>query len=156
MLALLLGIPRHLSWATYARVSSNSRLLPAMQFFIPKAVTVQRWCYSLWILTLPPFKGNSNLILICRYRGCSVRHCLASLKSSASSFCSMLDRAASELLPLFHLHACSVTFLLSTRVRCSKRSLWLHHSSYPPGFQSHGRFEMGAVPRASAARCCSL
>jgi hypothetical protein len=62
MLALLLGIPRHLSWATYARVSSNSRLLPAMQFFIPKAVTVQRWCYSLCILTLPPFKGNSNLI----------------------------------------------------------------------------------------------
>ncbi len=43
MLELLLGIPRHLSWTTYARVSSNNRLLPAIHFFIPKAATVQRW-----------------------------------------------------------------------------------------------------------------
>ena len=43
MISLLLAIPRHLSWATYARVSSNPRLLPAVQFFIPKAIVVQRW-----------------------------------------------------------------------------------------------------------------
>ena len=44
MLLMLLAIPRHLSWTAYALVHSHCRLLPAIQFFIPKAITVQRWC----------------------------------------------------------------------------------------------------------------
>jgi hypothetical protein len=59
MLSLLLGIPRHLSWTTYARVSSNSRLLPVIQFFVPKAVAVQRWYRAVCITVLLTIKGNS-------------------------------------------------------------------------------------------------
>jgi hypothetical protein len=51
MISVLLAIPRHLSWATYARVSSNARLLPAILFLTPKASTIQRWYVTVFFIS---------------------------------------------------------------------------------------------------------
>jgi hypothetical protein len=52
MISRLLSIPRHFSWIAYARVSSDTRILPAINFFNPKVIRVQRWYCNIFIGSL--------------------------------------------------------------------------------------------------------
>ncbi len=149
MLLSLLAIPHHLSWTTYARVSSNNRLLPAIQFFIPKATTVQRWYRFL----LQNTQSHKSLIFSCRFRACRVRRCVTSLKASASAFCSLLHQAASAA-SVFHARCTAQTSLTDrfNRVHCVKPAFWRHHAPHPANFEQGNRVEMGTVSRPPAAR----
>ena len=149
MLLSLLAIPHHLSWTTYARVSSNNRLLPAIQFFIPKATTVQRWYRFL----LQNTQSHKSLIFSCRFRACRVRRCVTSLKASASAFCSLLHQAASAA-SLFHARCTAQTSPTDcfNRIHCLKPAFWRHHTPHPSNLKQGNCVEMGAVSRPPAAR----